>query len=201
MLQSKPVQVAKPGDADGVISTVVMAFSADPAARWMYPDSQQYLLHFPRFVRAFGGRAFHHGTAHVAGGGSAAALWLPPDVSPDEESLMRILNTTVGEDIREDLLGVFDQMGAYHPPERHWYLPLIGVDFPWQNRGLGAVLMRHALEQCDRDGLPAYLESSNPRNVTLYERHGFELLGEIRVGSSPPILPMLRRPQSNSGRR
>ena len=28
----------------------------------------------------------------------------------------------------------------------------------------------------------AYLESSNPRNIPLYERHGFEALGEIQVG-------------------
>ncbi|MFN7933004.1 MAG: GNAT family N-acetyltransferase [Bryobacteraceae bacterium] len=192
-MQSTTVQVAKAGDAEAVISTVVMAFSADPAARWMYPDSQQYLLHFPRFVRIFGGKAFGHSTAHVAGNGCGAALWLPPEVMPEEEELIRLLNTTVDERIREDLLGVFDHMGSYHPSEPHWYLPLIGVDFPWQNRGLGAALLRHALEQCDRDGLPAYLESSNPRNVTLYERHGFERVGEIRVGSSPPITPMVRK--------
>ena len=53
--------------------------------------------------------------------------------------------------------------------------------------------MRHALSRCDRDGTPAYLESSNPRNITLYERHGFERLGTVQVGTSPSIVPMLRR--------
>jgi hypothetical protein len=52
--------------------------------------------------------------------------------------------------------------------------------------------MTHALERIDRDRLPAYLESSNPRNISLYRRHGFEELGTIQVGSSPPIVPMLR---------
>ena len=37
------------------IDVVVLAFSADPAARWTWPDPQQYLTHFPRFVKAFGG--------------------------------------------------------------------------------------------------------------------------------------------------
>jgi ribosomal protein S18 acetylase RimI-like enzyme len=195
MQQPQPIRTVKPGESDAAISTVVMAFSADPAARWMYPDPQQYLLHFPRFVRAFAGKAFQYGSAHIAGEGYAAALWLPPHVLPDEDALQRILQTTTHESIQQDLFSVFEQMDSFHPLVPHWYLPLIGVDVPWQNQGLGAALLRHALEQCDTGGVPAYLESSNPRNITLYERHGFELLGEIRAGSSPPILPMMRKPQ------
>ncbi|HEY8549569.1 MAG TPA: hypothetical protein VIL35_06420 [Vicinamibacterales bacterium] len=53
--------------------------------------------------------------------------------------------------------------------------------------------MREALARCDLDGLPAYLESSNPRNIWLYERHGFEIIGKIQVGSSPTMTPMLRK--------
>jgi L-amino acid N-acyltransferase YncA len=56
-------------------------------------------------------------------------------------------------------------------------------------------LIEHALIQCDRDQKLAYLESSNPKNISLHERHGFELLGTIRVGASPPICPMLRKPR------
>jgi ribosomal protein S18 acetylase RimI-like enzyme len=72
-------------------------------------------------------------------------------------------------------------------------LPLIGVDPAHQGKGLGDALMLHALEQCDRDKLPAYLESTSPRNISLYRRQGFEPLGAIQVGSSPTLVPMLRR--------
>jgi hypothetical protein len=41
--------------------------------------------------------------------------------------------------------------------------------------------------------MAAYLESTNPRNVSLYQRHGFEALGTIQKGSSPPLIPMLRK--------
>jgi ribosomal protein S18 acetylase RimI-like enzyme len=54
--------------------------------------------------------------------------------------------------------------------------------------------MAYALAWCDRDHVPAYLESSNPRNISFYERHGFESLGAIQVGSSPTVVPMLRGP-------
>ena len=68
------------------------------------------------------------------------------------------------------------------------------VDPTSQGRGYGSALLRYALEQIDRTGAPAYLESSNPRNVPLYERHGFKILGRVQAGSSPTVVPMLRRP-------
>jgi ribosomal protein S18 acetylase RimI-like enzyme len=56
-----------------------------------------------------------------------------------------------------------------------------------RNKGRGAALLEHRLRQCDREHLPAYLWSSNPLNISLYQRHGFEIAGTIRVGSSPSI--------------
>jgi ribosomal protein S18 acetylase RimI-like enzyme len=86
-------------------------------------------------------------------------------------------------------------MANYHPKEPHWYLPLLGVDPAHQNKGVGGALLRHVTDRCDRDGVAAYLESSNPRNIALYERHGFEILGRAQSGQSPVITPMLRRPR------
>ena len=57
------VKIVKGTDRDKAISAVVQGFSADPVARWMYPDSQQYVEHFPTFVKVFAGAAFEHGTA------------------------------------------------------------------------------------------------------------------------------------------
>jgi hypothetical protein len=51
------------------------------------------------------------------------------------------------------------------------------------------------LAAIDEQRLPAYLESSNPDNIPLYERQGFTVLGVIQVAGSPPITPMLRRPR------
>ncbi|HEY0946273.1 MAG TPA: N-acetyltransferase [Opitutaceae bacterium] len=177
------------------INTIVLAFAADPAARWTWPNAQEYLVHMPRLVRAFGSDAFAHHGAHRVEAYAGVALWLPPGAKSDEEALLDIVEGTAPAAVRRDAPGVFEQMAAFHPSEPHWYLPLIGVDPAYQGQGLGDALMRYALERCDAEHLPAYLESSNPRNISLYRRHGFEALGTIQVGSSPRIVPMLRGPR------
>jgi ribosomal protein S18 acetylase RimI-like enzyme len=189
------IKLATGSDESSAIAVLTLAFSADPAARWTWPDPGQYLEHFPSFVRAFGGNAFAHGGASYVDGYTGAALWLPPDVRPDEDELIALLQRTGSTAVQKDGAAVFEQMGRHHPRELHWYLPFIGVDPLHQGKGCGAALMQHTLIPCDRDQTLAYLESSNARNIPLYERHGFELLGTIQVGTSPPIFPMLRKPR------
>jgi ribosomal protein S18 acetylase RimI-like enzyme len=169
-----------------------LAFSSDPAARWTYPDPHAFLAYFPKVVRAFGGKAFEHGTGHQVSGFRGAALWLPPGVHSHREALGSIMQESLSPDRFEEVSGVFERMAGYHPSEPHWYLPMIGVDPAYQGRGYGSALLRHALLQCDKDHAPAYLESSNPANVPFYERHGFVVVGTIQAGSSPPIFPMVR---------
>src|SRR5687767_3780929 len=192
--QDLMIRTATQADAAAATSVLLLAFAADPMTRWSWPAAEAYLAHFPAAVRAFGGEAFGHGGAHLAEGG--AALWLPPGSGPDEEALGSLLQRTAPASIWGDLAAILKGMGRYHPREPHWYLPLIGVDPVRQGRGLGSALMRHALALCDRDRLPAYLESSNPANIPLYERHGFERLGAIQSGDSPTVVPMLRRARS-----
>jgi ribosomal protein S18 acetylase RimI-like enzyme len=187
------VRGTTPRDERSAIDTVVLAFATDPVARWCWPDARHYLSNMPDFTRAFGGRAFSHGAAHCTDDGAGAALWLPPDVHPDETAIVAVLERTASPSLLADLHAVFEKAAAFHPEGPHWYLPLIAVDPMHQGKGHGSALLTHALAQCDRDRLPAYLESTNPRNVSLYERHGFEVLGTIQVGQSPPLVPMLRR--------
>lgn len=190
-----PVKTATPSDQDSIIAVLALAFSADPGARWIYPDPRKYLSHFPDIVRAFGGSAFEHGTAHYVEGFFGAALWLPPDVWPQEDEMMALMQRTVSEPTLEDFRSVMEQAGRYRPTEPHWYLPLTGVDPAHQGNGLGSALMKHALTRLDREQKLAFLESTNPRNVSFYQRHGFEVLGTVQVGSSPTGFSMLRRPR------
>jgi len=186
------VRRAQREDADRLLDILTLAFAADPATRWLFPDPQQYLDYFPRFARAFGGGAIAQGTAFVSRGFGGAALWLAPDSAPDEAALGALLEESVADREKETAFAVFAEMGRYHPEPPHWYLPLIGVDPVRQGRGHGAALLKAALRLCDAERRPAYLEATSLRSVSLYQAHGFEPVGRIGIGACPPIVPMLR---------
>ena len=188
------VKIAKESDETTVIDALKLAFVADPATRWVWSDTRNYLLNFSTFAKAFGGKAFAYESAYYVGNYSGVALWLPPNVHPDVDQLITLLQSSGSDEAKNDGPEVFEKMSSYHPNEPHWYLPLLGVDPLYHGKGLGSVLMQHAIVICDQDNKPAYLESSNPKNIPFYERHGFELLGTIQVNTSPPIFPMLRKP-------
>jgi ribosomal protein S18 acetylase RimI-like enzyme len=191
-LSSPKIRTVEPTDRTRAMSTQLMAFGSDPIMRWMWPEPDAYVRHFPALVQGFGGRAFENGTAHASEHFRGGALWLPPGVTPDDEALEAVMRDTVPEPARSEVLAVLEQMAEAHPHEPHWHLAFVGVDPVWHGHGIGAALLRHALEQIDEKRLPAYLESSNPRNVSLYQRHGFAVIRELRVGGSPPVIPMLR---------
>jgi ribosomal protein S18 acetylase RimI-like enzyme len=194
----KPPGVATiTGDAqvDHAIATLVLAFDTDPVARWMYNDPHQYLLHIPRLFRALATSSFATGAAERTIDGLGIAIWLPPGVHGDDGPLEAVIAASIVGEKRAEVAAIFDQTELYRPTEPHWYLSLIGVEALYRNKGCGAALLQHGLRRCDRQNLPAYLWSSNPLNISLYKRHGFETLGTIQIGSSPPIFPMLRPPQ------
>ena len=177
------------------IAAIVAAFIADPPARFAWPSAHDYLVNMPLATREFAGTCFGHGTAYVSADLSGAALWLPPGVEPDGDALATMFRNTARDEHLHDLLATFEKMEQSHPREAHWYLPQIGVDPNAQGRGIGAALMRHALARCDMEQALAYLEASKPQNIPFYQRHGFEITGEIQIGAAPRVTPMLRKPR------
>jgi GNAT superfamily N-acetyltransferase len=182
------------------IRTLVSAFEADPVERWLYPDEAQYRRYFPAFIAALGGGAFDDQTVWRLGdfeavafwlgpgrepNGEAVAFWYGPGREPDGEAVVEVLVETTSEDRHADSFATLEQMAGGHPTEPHWYLPWFGVDRELQGRGVGTLLMRHCLEIVDESGLPAYLETPNPRTVQFYGRAAFSVTGVARAGACP----------------
>ena len=177
------------------VQTFVEAFHSDPTARWLFPEEATYSSAFTAFAKAFAGPAFQQKSAFHTTGFAGASAWFTPGVHGDDDAVIDVLEKFVPADRLSEAFGILEQMDAYHPTQPHWYLPLLGVRPDSQGQGLGSRLLGHVLRQCDETGHAAYLESSNAANLTLYQRHGFKLMGEIQSGSSPILYPMLRNPQ------
>ena len=194
MVSDAAIRTVTVADTEPALAALTLAFGSDPPCRWAWPDPQQYLEAFPRFARAFGGAAIEHGTANYHEGFSGVALWLSPGVTPDEASLMSVIEDTVKAPRKDGMFSMLEQMDNFHPREAHWHLPLIGVDPAHQGQGIGAALLTHVLKTCDSQKMLAYLEATSAQNIRLYERHGFAALGTIQVVDSPPVVPMVRKP-------
>ena len=196
MTKHHEIRAVHPHEVDRFAMTLALALCSDPSTRWSTPDAFQYMNVMVPLVKAFGGEtAIEMGSAHVIGDFLGAALWLPPNASPDEAAVGEIFSTHVEEPHLGEIFSLFEAMAEHHPKEPHWYLWLMGIDPAYQRQGLGTALLNHALDSCDSDGTPAYLEATSPVSVRLYQRHGFDVVGEITVCGSPPMYPMVRSPK------
>ncbi len=84
---------------------------------------------------------------------------------------------------------VLNLIGAKHPRDPHLYVQVLGADPERQGRGVGAALVERALERAARDGVYAYLETTNAKNLVFYGRFGFRVIEGISPspGGGPPI--------------
>jgi GNAT superfamily N-acetyltransferase len=182
-----------------VAKTLASAFFDDRIYRWLVPDDAQRRRSAAIFYSRFVDACWPHGAVYAAGAGAAAALWIPPgrQLVTDEQagSFVRDLLASVEDDAGAARMSqLFQMLDENHPVQACWHLAFMGVDPSAQGRGLGNQLLAAVLTQADRDQEPAYLEASSPENRRLYERHGFQTMGELTVADSPTIFPMWRTP-------
>jgi len=196
MATKHEIRSVRAHEADRFAVTLTLALCSDPSTRWATPDANQYMNVMVPLVGAFGGeKAIEMGSAHVIGDFLGAALWLPPSTSPDDSAAGEIFSKHVEEPHLSEIGSLFEAMAEHHPQEPHWYLWLVGIETAHQGQGLGTRLMEYALDICDDDGTLAYLEATSPISVPLYQRLGFEVLGEISACGSPQMFPMTRTPR------
>jgi ribosomal protein S18 acetylase RimI-like enzyme len=165
---------------------------------WVFDDAERRLAQLRRWMGLGLDAGLTRGHVYAAGDRRAAAIWSPPDVQIFDElwgpRLAGLIVELIGESAGPRLQGL-TRMVSHHPEEPHFYLMLLGTHPAHQGQGLGGALLRPMLERCDAQGLVAYLESSNPRNIAFYERHGFEVLCEVKLADDGPVAhPMQRKP-------
>ncbi|WP_405869449.1 GNAT family N-acetyltransferase [Streptomyces sp. NBC_00005] len=198
------IRTADEGDRELVVRLLDEAFQDDPVSGWVFPGDEYRRATHHRLMAAFTEIVLAEGRIDVTEDGSACALWLPvpaeehDDEEHDDEddgpARLRAVVDPANE--RVELIGRLT--AEIHPAGRaHEYLWMIGVTPKRQGEGIGGALLRHVLDRCDREGLPAYLEASSVRSSALYERLGFEFTGRpLDLPDGPQMWPMWRDPRN-----
>jgi ribosomal protein S18 acetylase RimI-like enzyme len=119
-----------------------------------------------------------------------AALWDPPGhhLRPGQAfiGLSRLLTAMRWSGFRRGAV-LESAFSKARPAQSLWYLAQLGAATP--GHGVGSALLEHRLASITG---PAYLESSNQRNLPLYQRFGFEEIQEISLPDGPTLWTMLR---------
>ncbi|WP_274425339.1 GNAT family N-acetyltransferase [Chelativorans sp. YIM 93263] len=196
-MDSESIKIVSAADEAAVNGILTVAFATCPLLRWMYPEPEQYLRHFPGFIKNYCGDAYRlQSGAYYDNGLKGALLWLTSDAPRnDEDELVPFLRDSTTGHRRDEVLNMFEKFHHYHPTNPFWYFTVLGIDPLHQRKGLGGKLFRQALTLCDRAKAVAYGEATRESTARLYETLGFEVLDVVQFGSSPPFYPVRREPQ------
>jgi ribosomal protein S18 acetylase RimI-like enzyme len=206
-MTAAPGAVVRAGRADAALvgGALADAFRDDPVFGWLIPEDtanreRRLTTYFASMSRSYLRR---DKPVYLVDGGRAGALWSSPGAwaLPLAEIVResRPAASAFGRNLLRALRCQL-QVESLHPKTpQHWYLGYLGTRCADQGKGVGSALLREVLQQADSDRLPSYLESSCERNLTLYERHGFRVVEELRLlGRGPSVWRMWREPQESA---
>ena len=201
----KPEVTVRPARREDVDDTALMlarAFEDDPTVGHLLPRASSRRRRLRRFFATLLRKeALRLGSTEVAlvdGRTAGAAIWKPPKqwlppLGVRLATLPGYLSCYQLSMLRA--ISVESVMIAEHPrDEPHWYLQGIGTEPNLQGKGVGTALLRSQLARVDEEGFAAYLESSNPANVPLYEHFGFEVTGILGLPEGSPQVTKMWRP-------
>jgi GNAT superfamily N-acetyltransferase len=190
---------------DEASEALARAFDDSPLFSFLFPKREARLRITAGTFAATLIDALPFGAVHVArdrDGIVGAACWLPPTGYPVTPRRQAVVLARMAMLVPRAPTRIFPSMRYLaatdnaHPKTLHWYLALLGVDPSRQGEGVGARLVDHTLEQLDREGLPAYLETDKESNLAWYARRRFEPRDTLHpVPTGPPVWTMWRDPK------
>lgn len=185
------------GDAALIGDITAEAFRDDPFNRWLFGAHAGMAGMFRALARhVYLPRGLVYRLAD-----EGAAMWMLPggDIAPPLAAQPALTWSVLARSSRGAYRRAERAVAAMHeahPRFPHAYLFTIGVRASARGKGRGRQLIAPVLEACDRAGLPAYLENSNPANRGFYGACGFERIAMIEPEpGAPPLEAMVREPR------
>ncbi|MCV7321335.1 GNAT family N-acetyltransferase [Mycolicibacterium confluentis] len=180
------IRRASGADLDAAASTLVAAFDSYAWTRWSIPQDD-YENRLAQLQRMYLGYALDEGIVLVDDEDRGVIALLPPDVSAPSADFQERVAELHGE--RLEAVAAVD---IPPHPAGAWNLATVGVHPRSQGVGLGAALV-HAGVSAAREvdpGAGVALETSDLRNVGLYERAGFTVTATTVIVDGPVVYSM-----------
>ena len=181
-------------DKDVVVGILTESFKKDPHVSWLIEESKKKNK-LKKLVEFVFGESLERGEIYLSDDNKAAALWN----SGKKEKftfrfIVRNLSFLFHVGLRSTIraLTTEKKIHDFYPKcQRYFQLYMIGVLPESQGTGLASSLMNPMIERMERENIPLYLETANPRNVEIYKKKGFAVFHTMQFGSN--TLYMLKR--------
>jgi ribosomal protein S18 acetylase RimI-like enzyme len=194
------IRRARSEDIPQLAAVLARAFFDDPVASWAWKPDDLRLAALERFQATRIRQLIVHEEVWCSEDLACAALWAPPGhwhatLSETAQLLPSFMRRRLFARMPMVAIG-WEKLERGHPRKPpHFYLAVLGTDPEAQGRGIGSAVLRGVLDQCDRDGVAAFLESSKESNIAYYSRHGFRVTEEVRLMRGPSMWRMWREPR------
>lgn len=190
------VRLATRDDVPRAVRTLAAAFADYPATRHTV-DPDRHIERVTELQELFLTRVgLDIGKVWVADDGAAVAVWTTPE-SVEAGAVFAEIGPRMAE-LSGSRLAAQQQMegllAPHRPKEPAWFLATVGVSPDHQGKGLGSAVVLPGVEAAERAGVPAFLETSAPRNLPFYERLGFTVTADVEVPEGPRTWCMTRKP-------
>lgn len=191
---------------------ISQAFVTDPLLEWIFPDASARLESTAAWMGLFVEEHLVHGRVDTVslddesdGEVIAAALWrIPSNVPlphPELPSIPGLLAALVGTARQAAIGGALRAFSVARPSDGIGYLQFLAVAPTHQRRGVGRQAIQPGLDAVAAQGLDAYLETTNPRNLSFYLSLGFEVVAQFTLDFDGPQAWCLRYRQTSRLRR
>jgi hypothetical protein len=194
------IRKAELTDTRPLAAALGRAFEDDPVMKFVIPNDARRVRRLPLLFQVE--LKYLHlplGEVYTTADICAGAVWAPPNQrrTPPSVMLRTLPRLVIALGGRLPLsLRAIAEVEKLRPTEPHWYLAALGTEPAWQGKGVGSALLAPVLQRCDREGVPAYLESSKESNLAFYARHGWEVTSTIDMpGGGPRVWLMWREPR------
>lgn len=186
-------------DADSAADTIARAFRGDPVWSAALGVDEAAEADLRAFWRVYVEGARRHDTAFMGPDARTVSIWIPPgedELSPElEDEALLLVERMLREPLAGAMTELWGRFDRHRPHDRpHAYLSLLATRPDSAGYGYGVAHLAADLARWDEAGVPTYLESTNPRNNSRYERQGYVAIGRFEAVLDDAVVTTMWRP-------
>ena len=169
-------------DKQKVISILAQSFDDNKSANWAIKSDKKRVNRMRRLMAYALKICKVQNGVFVSQDGAGVMLYDYPNSSkysfPRLIADIQFIFTVIGPERLFKVLKRESYIKKFHPKENYIYLWFLGVDPKKQGNGTGSKLLKELTVHSDKNKLQIVLETSNSKNLALYNKFGFKIYHE-----------------------